>query len=192
MKIPAIPVLLVASGLLFGCSDSADPCKANAGQKSTDASQESTDSDYQFSADKKDATRYTEKANKSVYDQLAFDDKTAYEDVDRGFIAPLLNDGVIKDTFDAPALNFMQDKDAPATVNPSLWRHAQLVDRGGLYKVTDHIYQVRGQDLVMCQLQGFAAEQHAMSQVLDSRRISFVLLLWFAVRQRWCAATSFL
>jgi len=148
MKIPAIPVLLVASGLLFGCSDSADPGKANAGQKSTDASQESTDSDYQFSADKKDATRYTEKANKSVYDQLAFDDKTAYEDVDRGFIAPLLNDGVIKDTFDAPALNFMQDKDAPATVNPSLWRHAQLVNRGGLYKVTDHIYQVRGQDLV--------------------------------------------
>lgn len=148
MKVPAIPVLLVVSGLLFGCSDSTDPGQANAEQKSTDAPKQNTDNDYQFSADKKDATRYTEKANKAVYDKLAFDDKTAYEDVDRGFIAPLLNDGVIEGIFDAPAMNFMQDKEAPASVNPSLWRHAQLVNRGGLYKVVDHIYQVRGQDLV--------------------------------------------
>ena len=44
-------------------------------------------------------------------------------------------------------LNFMQDKTAPASVNPSLWRHAQLANYGGLFKVTDHIYQIRGQDL---------------------------------------------
>ncbi len=67
---------------------------------------------------------------------------------DRGFIAPLLNDGDIEGVFEATAFNFMQGREAPPEVNPSLWRHAQLVNRGGLCKVTDNIYQVRGQDLV--------------------------------------------
>jgi alkyl sulfatase BDS1-like metallo-beta-lactamase superfamily hydrolase len=38
-------------------------------------------------------------------------------------------------------------KAAPASVNPSLWRNAQLNMNAGLYKVTDHVYQVRGADL---------------------------------------------
>ena len=37
--------------------------------------------------------------------------------------------------------------DAPATVNPSLWRMQQLNPRQGLFKVADGIYQVRGFDL---------------------------------------------
>ncbi len=36
---------------------------------------------------------------------------------------------------------------APATVNPSLWRLAQLNNEAGLFKVTDRLYQVRGADL---------------------------------------------
>ena len=39
------------------------------------------------------------------------------------------------------------DKPAPDTVNPSLWRNAQLNMNYGLFKVTDRIYQVRGYDL---------------------------------------------
>ncbi len=39
------------------------------------------------------------------------------------------------------------DKPAPDTVNPSLWRNAQLNMHYGLYKVADRIYQVRGYDL---------------------------------------------
>ncbi|EXI69030.1 MAG: Metallo-beta-lactamase superfamily protein [Candidatus Accumulibacter adjunctus] len=39
------------------------------------------------------------------------------------------------------------DKTAPDTVNPSLWRNAQLSLLNGLFKVTDRIYQVRGYDL---------------------------------------------
>lgn len=103
---------------------------------------------YQFSADQKDATDFTQQANESVYKVLDFDNKQAFEDVDRGFIAPLTNNGDIGDVFSATKMNFMQDKEAPASVNPSLWRHAQLVNRGGLYKVVDGIYQIRGQDLV--------------------------------------------
>ena len=36
---------------------------------------------------------------------------------------------------------------APDSVNPSLWRNAQLCMQYGLFKVTDRIYQVRGYDL---------------------------------------------
>ena len=39
------------------------------------------------------------------------------------------------------------DKPAPDTVNPSLWRNAQLNMNYGLFKVADRIYQVRGYDL---------------------------------------------
>ena len=37
--------------------------------------------------------------------------------------------------------------DAPATVNPSLWRHMKLLRKHGLYKVTDDVWQVRGFDV---------------------------------------------
>lgn len=37
--------------------------------------------------------------------------------------------------------------DAPDTVHPSLWRHALLNNYRGLFKVTDGVYQVRGESL---------------------------------------------
>ena len=104
--------------------------------------------EYIFSAESKSASSYTAERNRAIYEQLDFDDRSAFERVDRGFIAPLLNDGDIEGVFEATAFNFMQDREAPPEVNPSLWRHAQLANRGGLYRVTDKIYQVRGQDLV--------------------------------------------
>jgi alkyl sulfatase BDS1-like metallo-beta-lactamase superfamily hydrolase len=42
--------------------------------------------------------------------------------------------------FPAPALG-------PTTVNPSLWRNAQLNMQYGLFQVHDRIFQVRGYDL---------------------------------------------
>ena len=41
------------------------------------------------------------------------------------------------------AYAFVNNGPAPATVNPSLWRQAQLDTANGLFKVTDGIYQVR-------------------------------------------------
>ncbi len=99
-------------------------------------------------ANQKEATEFTKTLNAAVYKELNFADKTAFENVDRGFIAPLIDNGDIEGVMSATKMNFMQNKKAPATVNPSLWRHAQLVNRGGLFKVVDNIYQVRGQDLV--------------------------------------------
>ncbi|MFV0447492.1 MAG: alkyl/aryl-sulfatase [Vibrio sp.] len=103
--------------------------------------------EYKFTPDVKDASAYTKQANDQVYNELDFKNKDAFADADKGLIAPLLNNGDIEGIFNATGLNYMQGKKAPASVNPSLWRHAQLVNRGGLYKVNEHIYQVRGQDL---------------------------------------------
>lgn len=106
------------------------------------------DGEYVFSAEQKDATSFTKDANQAVYKALDFNNKVAFEDSRKGLIAPLINKGDIDGgVFSATGLNFMQDKTAPASVNPSLWRHAQLANYGGLFKVTDNIYQIRGQDL---------------------------------------------
>jgi alkyl sulfatase BDS1-like metallo-beta-lactamase superfamily hydrolase len=50
---------------------------------------------------------------------------------------------VLKD-FDA--YNFLDGKPAD-TVNPSLWRHAQLNANFGLFKVSEGVYQLRGFDI---------------------------------------------
>jgi alkyl sulfatase BDS1-like metallo-beta-lactamase superfamily hydrolase len=39
------------------------------------------------------------------------------------------------------------DSPAPDTVNPSLWRQSQVITKGGLYKVTDGLYQARNNDM---------------------------------------------
>ncbi len=49
--------------------------------------------------------------------------------------------------WDFGAYAFESAADAPPTVNPSLWRLAQLNNEAGLFKVTDRVYQVRGGDL---------------------------------------------
>ena len=101
----------------------------------------------------KDATEVTRTANRAVLDQLPFEDRRDFEDAARGLIAPLPDDGVIKDPdgkviWDLSRFSFLHEHDhAPDTVNPSLWRQSQLVVQGGLYKVVDRLYQVRSADL---------------------------------------------
>ena len=100
----------------------------------------------------KPATPATRAANARVLAELPFNDRRDFEDAQRGFIArpdPLTirtaNGNVAWDV--ASYASFIgPDKPAPDTVNPSLWRNAQLDLYYGLFKVTDRIYQVRGYD----------------------------------------------
>lgn len=101
-------------------------------------------------AESKPAQPATKQANSSLLKQLNFEDKQAFKDARRGFIATL--DAPITNTndsiaWDFTAHNFIQNNAAPETVNPSLWRQAQLNSIHGLFKITDNIYQVRGFDL---------------------------------------------
>ncbi len=82
-----------------------------------------------------------------------FSDRRDFEEADRGFVAPLPDEGVIKAddgriVWDLSCFAFMsEDAPAPDTVNPSLWRQSQLIVKGGLYKVVERLYQVRTADL---------------------------------------------
>jgi alkyl sulfatase BDS1-like metallo-beta-lactamase superfamily hydrolase len=76
-------------------------------------------------------------ANRAVLSQLPFAGRQDFDDARRGFVATVPNAA-------NPALYSFLDAEAPPTVNPSLWRQAQLNAIHGLFKVTDGIYQVRG------------------------------------------------
>lgn len=100
----------------------------------------------------KPATDHTRHANEAAREGLPFTDRRDYEDSRRGFIATL-DDPVIRradglSVIDLAGHDFVLDsEDAPDTVHPSLWRHAQVNHPHGLFEVTDGIYQVRGLDL---------------------------------------------
>ena len=101
----------------------------------------------------KEATGWTKKANAALLERLPFDDKDAFDDIKRSFIASLADGGVIKNDkgkpiYDLSQFAFVKEGDpAPETVNPSLWRQAQLIMKGGLFEVTRGVYQVRAADL---------------------------------------------
>jgi alkyl sulfatase BDS1-like metallo-beta-lactamase superfamily hydrolase len=94
----------------------------------------------------------TKKINAAVLHQLPFADKQDFEDARRGLIAPLPDNGVIRDkegkpVWDLSGFSFIKEEAAaPETVNPSLWRQSQLLMYTGLFQVTDRVYQVRGAD----------------------------------------------
>jgi alkyl sulfatase BDS1-like metallo-beta-lactamase superfamily hydrolase len=99
---------------------------------------------------RKPATSHTRAANTAVDFALDADD---FARVDRGFIASIPG-GRIDDpatgrmVWDISRYDFIADGTAaPDTVNPSLWRQAQLNRRHGLFEVAPKCWQVRGYDI---------------------------------------------
>ena len=121
-----LPSLIAALALLAACTRSGDAITALG-----------------------DATPATLKANAQFAQELQLDDQQDFRDAQRGLIAKpsgkiVAADGTLLKDFDA--YGFLQGKPAD-TVNPSLWRHAQLNANAGLFKVTDGVYQLRGFDM---------------------------------------------
>jgi alkyl sulfatase BDS1-like metallo-beta-lactamase superfamily hydrolase len=100
----------------------------------------------------KAATEHTQKTQVEYLRLLPFDDRTDFENAARGLIAEAPSLKIVRDedekiVYDLSRLTFLEGK-APTTVNPGLWRQAQLnALHPGLYEVVDGIYQVRGFDL---------------------------------------------
>ena len=93
----------------------------------------------------------TLKANADMAKTLPFADRQDFEDAMRGFIGTV-PDALVPGAGPRPAwsmkpYDFLKANDAADTVNPSLWRQAQLNAIHGLFKVTDRVYQVRGFDI---------------------------------------------
>ncbi|SDJ52387.1 Alkyl sulfatase BDS1, metallo-beta-lactamase superfamily [Frankineae bacterium MT45] len=99
----------------------------------------------------KDATAATAAANRDAAALYDLANRRDFDDADAGLIAPLPGKVVAADghvVYDPEWLEFVgDDVPAPDTVNPSLWRQSQVMRRGGLYKITDGVYQVRNNDL---------------------------------------------
>ena len=100
----------------------------------------------------KDATDATRAANAELLKILPFDDTSDFADAKRGLIAPLPPEMIKGQSgnliWDPQQYSFIKEgAEAPATVNPSLWRQSQLINMSGLFEVTDGIYQVRNLDL---------------------------------------------
>ncbi|MBB2497084.1 alkyl/aryl-sulfatase [Aquipseudomonas ullengensis] len=96
------------------------------------------------------ASSITAAKNAEVLKVLPFTDRADYESASRGLIAPF--SGQIKNAdgqvvWDMDAYKFLDADLAPETVNPSLWRLAQLNKNAGLFQVADNIYQLRGMDV---------------------------------------------
>lgn len=102
----------------------------------------------------KPATPITQMLNEAVLGQLPFGDTEDFDDAARGLIVELPNNDVIPSpdptrppVWNLPAYDFLEDETAPPSVNPSLWRQAQLNLYNGLFEVVPGIYQVRGIDV---------------------------------------------
>ena len=101
----------------------------------------------------KPATEATQAANRAVQQSLNFNDRADFEDAQRGLIGKpdtlTIKDAKGNVVWDLESYKkyIGLDRPAPDTVNPSLWRNAQLNMLHGLFEVHDRIYQVRGYDL---------------------------------------------
>lgn len=96
-----------------------------------------------------DASATTAKAQAAVAQSLPLAEKQGFEDANRGLVARAEGqiraaDGSVLIDFDA--FKFVTGE-APPTVNPSLWRHAQLNAPAGLFKVVEGVWQLRGFDI---------------------------------------------
>ena len=84
--------------------------------------------------------------------ELPPEDPRDAENAARGFVAGpeslVITDEDGHLVWDMDAYGFLRDGDSqPDTVNPSLWRHARIDTRPGLYEVAEGVYQVRGYDV---------------------------------------------
>ncbi len=100
----------------------------------------------------KDATPATCRAHAHVRASLPAETGADFEKSRRGFIATIPDAKSLNaagfPVWDMGQFAFeAEGSEAPDTVNPSLWRQAQLNAIHGLFKVTDGIYQVRNFDL---------------------------------------------
>lgn len=95
----------------------------------------------------KPASAVTRERLSAFAQTLPTSDREDYDLVQRGFIATVADgklrnpDGQVVGDLDSDAF-FSQA--SPDTVNPSLWRNAQLLQKHGLFKVAERIYQIRG------------------------------------------------
>ena len=101
----------------------------------------------------KPATERTRRVQREAASRLDLSNQQDIEDAQRGLVVPLKEGGIVRGTDGRVIWNLAERAVAPLgqsnpeTVNPALWRQIQLLGIGGLFQVSERIYQVRGLDL---------------------------------------------
>ncbi|MCL2492006.1 MAG: MBL fold metallo-hydrolase [Coriobacteriia bacterium] len=117
-----------------------------------------TERTLELNAAQKEATASTTAENARFFSLLDFCDLRELENATKGLIAApdslVISDSEGKVVWSQEAYSFLGDgigvlteERVPSSVNPSLWKNAQLNHFYGLFEVTDGIYQVRGYDI---------------------------------------------
>jgi alkyl sulfatase BDS1-like metallo-beta-lactamase superfamily hydrolase len=91
------------------------------------------------------------KANAELTKTLPFANRQDFDDAMLGFIGTtpdaLVTGAGPRPVWSMKPYDFLKQNEVADSVNPSLWRQAQLNAIHGLFKVTERVYQVRGFDI---------------------------------------------
>src|SRR3954471_16120439 len=87
----------------------------------------------------------------ATLEALPFSDTRDFDDAKRGFLGTIENARVAtpqgRVVWSLEPYGFLSAEEAPATVDPSLWRQSRLNMHHGLFEVVPGVYQVRGLDI---------------------------------------------
>src|SRR6516165_3632839 len=99
----------------------------------------------------KDASAPVVAQHEALRRALPFEDTADFDDAARGFLGSIENARITsaagRVVWSLEPYGFLSDAEAPATVNPSLWRQSRLNMKHGLFEVVAGVYQVRGLDI---------------------------------------------
>src|SRR5215468_1855229 len=99
----------------------------------------------------KDASASVVAQHAATLKALPFSDTADFDDAARGFLGSIDNAKITsaqgRSVWSLEPYGFLSDAEAPATVNPSLWRQSRLNMQHGLFEVVASVYQVRGLDI---------------------------------------------
>src|SRR5436305_8509508 len=99
----------------------------------------------------KEATASVIAQQAAMLNALPFSDTADFDDASRGFLGTLENAAIAnaqgRVVWSLEPYDFLSAAQAPATVNPSLWRQSRLNMNHGLFEVVPGVYQVRGFDI---------------------------------------------
>src|SRR3954467_6841696 len=99
----------------------------------------------------KDASASVVKQHAATRASLPFSDTRDFEDAARGFLGTRDHARITSDAgrtvWSLEPYGFLDEEEAPPTVDPSLWRQSRLNMNHGLFEVVPGVYQVRGFDI---------------------------------------------
>jgi linear primary-alkylsulfatase len=99
----------------------------------------------------KDATASVIAQHAAVLKALPFSDTRDFDDATRGFLGTIEHARIMsaqgRVVWSLEPYGFLSEAEAPATINPSLWRQSRLNMNNGIFEVVPGVYQIRGLDI---------------------------------------------